>query len=148
MHGQSKYYYVYWQFYQVRLLIYLKRFRSFLNTHSTIHSAYFILMAYSFLKKVVRKSARDNLERYCEWFWSSLAMDVCLWVLKESNKCRFDSLSVRNSVLIISHITFRDCRVHIFATTFLEMAVKTKIAQIRFFCYGYSSLLQNLLLKP
>ena len=41
------------------------------------------------------------------------AMDVCLRVLKESNKSRFDSYSVRNSVLIISHITFRDCRVHI-----------------------------------
>ena len=33
---------------------------------------------------------------------------------KESNKSRFDSYSVRNSVLIISHITFRDCRMHIF----------------------------------
>ena len=42
-------------------------------------------------------------------------MDVCLGVLKESNKSRFDSYSARNSVLIISHITFRDCRVHIFA---------------------------------
>ena len=42
------------------------------------------------------------------------AMDLCLRVLKESNKSRFDSYSVRNSVLIISHITFRDCRVHIF----------------------------------
>ena len=41
-------------------------------------------------------------------------MDVCLRVLKESNKSRFDSYSVRNSVLIISHITFWDCRVHIF----------------------------------
>ena len=41
-------------------------------------------------------------------------MDVCLRVLKESNKSRFDSYSVRNSVLIISHITFRDCRVHSF----------------------------------
>ena len=51
------------------------------------------------------------------------AMDVCLRVLKESNKSRFDSYSVRNSVLIISHITFRDCRVHIFPTTFLEVAV-------------------------
>ena len=40
-------------------------------------------------------------------------MDVCLRVLKESNKSRFDSYSVRNSVLIISHITFQDCRVHI-----------------------------------
>ena len=52
------------------------------------------------------------------------AMDLCLRLLKESNKSRFDSYSVRNSVLIISHITFRDCRVHIsLATTFLEIAV-------------------------
>ena len=42
-------------------------------------------------------------------------MDICLRVLKESNKSRFDSYSVRNSVLIISHITFRDCRVHMFS---------------------------------
>ena len=34
---------------------------------------------------------------------------------KESNKSRFDSYSVMNSVLIISYITFRDCRVHIFS---------------------------------
>ena len=42
------------------------------------------------------------------------AMDVCLRMLEESSKSRSDSYSVRNSVLIISHITFRDCRVHIF----------------------------------
>ena len=42
-------------------------------------------------------------------------MDVCLRVLKESKKSRFDSCSVKNRVLIISHITFRDCRVHIFS---------------------------------
>ena len=42
------------------------------------------------------------------------AMDICLRVLKESNKSRFDSYSVRNSVLNVSHITFRDCHVHIF----------------------------------
>ena len=41
-------------------------------------------------------------------------MDVCLRMLKGSTKSRSDSYSVRNSVLIISHITFRDCRVHIF----------------------------------
>ena len=29
----------------------------------------------------------------------------------------------RRLVLIISHITFRDCRLHIFPTTFLEIAV-------------------------
>ena len=42
------------------------------------------------------------------------AMDICLRMLKESNR-RFDSCSVRNSVLIVSDITFRDCRVHIFS---------------------------------
>ena len=36
-----------------------------------------------------------------------------LRLLKENNKSRLDSYHVRNSVLIISHITFRDCRVHI-----------------------------------
>ena len=42
------------------------------------------------------------------------AMDVCLRVLKESQKSRFDSYSVRNSVLIISEITLAVgiCRVH------------------------------------
>ena len=42
-------------------------------------------------------------------------MDLCLRVLKERNKSRFDSYSVMNNVLIISHTTFRDCRVHIFS---------------------------------
>ena len=43
-------------------------------------------------------------------------MDVCLRVLKKSNKSRSDSYSVKkNSVLIISHITFLDCHVHIFS---------------------------------
>ena len=55
-------------------------------------------------------------------------MDVCLRVLKESNKSRFDSYSVRISVLIISH-TFQDYRVHIFPTTFLEIAVKSSLIQ-------------------
>ena len=44
-------------------------------------------------------------------------MDLCLKVLKESNKTKFDSYSVRNGVLIISHITFQDCREHIFLRT-------------------------------
>ena len=43
------------------------------------------------------------------------AVEVCLRVLKESNKSRFDSYSVRKSALIISHITFRDCRVQSFS---------------------------------
>ena len=56
-------------------------------------------------------------------------MDVCLRVLKESSNSRFDSYNVRNSVLIISHITFRDCREHIFPATFLEIAVYTNRSQ-------------------
>ena len=43
------------------------------------------------------------------------AMNVCLRVLKESNKSRLTSYSSRNSVLIISRITFRDGRVHFFS---------------------------------
>ena len=42
-------------------------------------------------------------------------MDICLPVLKESNKSRFDSNSVKNSGFNISHITLRDCRMHIFS---------------------------------
>ena len=43
------------------------------------------------------------------------AMKMCLRVLKESNKGSSTATVVRNSVSIISHITFRDCRVHIFS---------------------------------
>ena len=42
-------------------------------------------------------------------------MGVRLRVLEEINKSRFHSYSVRNSVLIISHITFWDCRMHSFS---------------------------------
>ena len=58
------------------------------------------------------------------------AKHLCLRLLKESNKSKFDSYSVRNSVFIISHITFRDCRVHNFFTTFLEIAVHMTVSQI------------------
>ena len=78
------------------------------------------------LRKVVRQSARGNPKRYCGLFWVHCfskkfermvgeAVDICLRVLKVGNKSRCDSYSVRNSVLILSHITFRDCRVHIFS---------------------------------
>ena len=79
---------------------------------------------HSYFEKGCRKKVH-NPERYCGWFWVHCSlkkfermtretMDVCLWVLKESRNSKFDSYSVRNSVLIISHITSRDCRVHIF----------------------------------
>ena len=52
------------------------------------------------------------------------AMDACLRVLKESNKRRFDGSCVRNSILIISHVTFRDCRrAHFFRQPFSKIAV-------------------------
>ena len=79
-------------------------------------------------RKVVGKSARDNAERHCGWFW------VLFFFFKESWKNWYERLCkcvcecqrkatkvgstatvVRNLVLIISHITFRDCRVHIFS---------------------------------
>ena len=55
------------------------------------------------------------------------AMDVCLRVLKESNKRSFDSYSVSNSVLIIAHITFRDCRVHIFRNSCIRINVLSRV---------------------
>ena len=77
-------------------------------------------------RKVVGRSERDNPERYYGWFWvhcslknferkAREAKELCLRMLKESNNRRFNSYSVRNSLLIISHIAFRDCRVHIFS---------------------------------
>ena len=44
-------------------------------------------------------------------------MDECLRVLKESNKSSFDSYSVWNNILIISHTTFRHYRVLIFSNS-------------------------------
>ena len=73
-------------------------------------------------RKVVGKSARVISERYCGWVWVHCSskkckriardtMDICLRVLKESSKFRLGGCSVSD----ISHITFRDCRVHIFS---------------------------------
>ena len=85
----------------------------------------FFLTAIS--RKVVGKSARDNPESYSagDFEFTVLqrliermareAMNICLRMLKESNKSRFDSYSARNSELIVAHINFRDCRVHIFS---------------------------------
>ena len=51
-------------------------------------------------------------------------MDVCLRVLKESNKSRFDSLQCQEQC--IDHISYYLSglsRAHFFPTTFLEIAV-------------------------
>ena len=60
-------------------------------------------------------------------------------MLKESNNRRFDSYKVRNSVLIISHITFNFGIVAstFFLLTFLEIAVLTRwLAQLGRLCQG------------
>ena len=61
------------------------------------------------------------------------AMDVCLRVLKESSKSRFDSYSVRSSVLIVSHITFRHCHVHFFLRTIFLEASSTRVVTYPFY---------------
>ena len=92
----------------------------------------------AFPRKVVGKSARDNCERYCGGIgvhccskkferMAREAMGICLLVLKESNKSRFDSYSVRNSILIISHVTFQDCRVHIISDNVSRNSCKPKL---------------------
>ena len=67
-------------------------------------------------------------------------MDLRLRLLKESSKIKFDSYSFRNSVLIISHITFRDCRVHIFSDNLSRNSCKKSI---RFQKYPDSRILIN-----
>ena len=90
-----------------------------------MHVSYLALYT-AISRKVVGKSAQNNPEGFCEWFclhcsskkferMTREAMDICLQVLKESSKSRFDCYSVRNSVSIIYHISFWDCRVHIFS---------------------------------
>ena len=62
-----------------------------------------------------------------EWHEKSRPGRIFASVIKKSNKSRFDSTAtvVRNSILVISILpsTFQDCRVYIFPTTFLEIAV-------------------------
>ena len=52
-------------------------------------------------------------------------MDIRLRVIKESNNVGSTATARNLSVLIISHITFRDCRVPIFSDNLLEIAVST-----------------------
>ena len=60
--GARSVYYIYWQFYQVTLLlICLKYFRSFFNTQSPVRSAYFILLNTDSTKtKISKKQNRAS----------------------------------------------------------------------------------------
>ena len=87
------------------------------------------------LRKVVRKSARDNTEGCCEWFWVQRSskkfermalepMDICLRVLKDSSKSKFDSYSHQEQC--IDHIPYYFSGLsltHFFRKPFLEIAV-------------------------
>ena len=74
--------------------------RSSEKVHATIPKSIVLVLSSLFFKEIA-KMARE-------------AMDLCLRLLQVSNKNKFDSYGVWNSVLIISHITF-------FPTTFLEI---------------------------
>ena len=75
----------------------------FEKVHATIPKG--IVSGFEFT--VVQRNLKELMARE--------AMDACLRVLKESSKSRFDGYCVRNSVLMISHVAFRNCRVHIFS---------------------------------
>ena len=84
-----------------------------------------VVDAYSYFEKGCRKKCTRQSRKVLWVILRSLffkesqdrmageAMDLCLRVLKESNKSGFDSCKGGNSVLIIFRITFRDCRVYI-----------------------------------
>ena len=106
-------------------LVFLQSFYLIFRDRRALTSRGQTTSTYSFSRKVVGKSARVNPERYLKGFegMARETVDVCLRVLKESNKSRFDSYRVRNSVFIISHITFRDCRLNIYPVNLFEIAV-------------------------
>ena len=101
------------------------RLRAVGKTQRAIRSKGKKILFTAFSRNVVGKSARDNPKRYCGWLWGHCsskkfermvweATDICLRVLKrKATKAGSIASVVTNSVLIISHTTFRDCRVHI-----------------------------------
>ena len=86
-------------------------------------------------RKVVGKSARDNPERYCGWFWvhsstkkfermAGEAMDICLRVLKESNKLVGSTVAMSGVVYWVYPILpYGIFACTFFPTTTLEIAV-------------------------
>ena len=76
-------------------------------------------------RKVVGESARDHPETYCGSVWVHFSskkfermvrevMDVCLRVLKKSNKSRFDSYRIRNQEQCIDNLSRSSC-IHLIA---------------------------------
>ena len=66
--------------------------------------------------------------------WHERAMKMCLRVLTERNKVGSTATVVRNSVSIISHITLRDCRVHIFSDNFSRNSCIHRLFSCAYIC--------------
>ena len=79
------------------------------------------------LKGIVDSTAWPVLQWNLKECMTQETIDVSLWVLKESNKSIFNSYNVRNSVLIVSHITLQDCRVHSFSHNLSQNSCKLTI---------------------
>ena len=76
-----------------------------------------------------------NLKEWYERPWTYVhgqnhARITAYRIYKRSTVQKITKKKKRNSVLLISRTTFRDYRVHIFPTTFLEIAVYRKIPKI------------------
>ena len=82
----------------------IQLFREVLSekVHATIPKAIMGGFEFSVLQRNLKEFARK-------------AMEMCFRVLKESNKIGSTATVVRHSLLIISHITFQDCRMHFFS---------------------------------
>ena len=106
-----------------------KVFSSCISQNPTIRK-YSNYMYTAISRKVVGKSARDNPERYCGWFWklcsskknekmAQEATNICLRVLKESNKSMFDSYSHQEQCIDhIPHYLSGSSRAHFFRQPF------------------------------
>ena len=88
--------------YRITVSIQLFRERLSGKVHATILKGIVGGFKFSFFQRNLNELARK-------------AMEMCLRVLKESTKVGSTATIVRNIVLIISNITFRDCRVHTFS---------------------------------
>ena len=103
------------------------------------------IMYTAIFRKSFGESPCDNPERYCGRFWVHCsskkfermaleATDICLQVRSESNKST--ATVIRNNVLIISHIIFRDCHVHIFSDKLLALCFQKFWLSLPFFGLG------------
>ena len=115
-------------------------------------------MSTAISRKVVGKSARDNPDRHCGWFRvlffskkferiGTKGLGNVFASAKGKQQKYSRSLSVvqtatvaRNSVLIIPHFTFRDCRVHIFSDNLSRSSCIDKVIRAILFVHWSNGL--------